>query len=183
VAQPGRDSMLPCVSPPLHFSATAIVQKQDEVGPMDAALHAAPIPTITIRRYGLPRFDYARTLSNPDGTAMLINKRRFSGTLGSILSGEGFDSGTRRIAVLTFSVIQVSRGIEKIVVKPAKSSTNVFHFAVPRLAAEEQLERWTLRGRMTGSTVHQDVLGLMHALQLGVGSAVIVLTIVLSCQR
>jgi hypothetical protein len=72
---------------------------------------------------------------------------------------------------------------EKVMVKPAKSSTNVFHFAVPRLAAEEQLERWTLRGRMTGSTAHQDVSGLKHALQLGVGSAIIVLTVVLAWQQ
>jgi hypothetical protein len=38
-------------------------------------------PTVTILRYGLPVVHYARTLANPDGTAMIINKRRFCSTL------------------------------------------------------------------------------------------------------
>jgi hypothetical protein len=40
---------------------------------------------------------------------MLINKRRYSSTLLSILSGEGLDSGTRGIAVLTYSIIHGER--------------------------------------------------------------------------
>jgi hypothetical protein len=44
-------------------------------------LRLSPRPFITILRYGLPRSDYARTLSNPVRTAMLINKQRFSKTL------------------------------------------------------------------------------------------------------
>jgi hypothetical protein len=36
---------------------------------------------ITILRYELVLVCYARTLANPDGTAILINKRRFSSTL------------------------------------------------------------------------------------------------------
>jgi hypothetical protein len=36
---------------------------------------------ITILRYEPLLVRYARTLANPDGTAMLINKRRFSSTL------------------------------------------------------------------------------------------------------
>jgi hypothetical protein len=35
---------------------------------------------------------------------------------------------------------------------------------------------------MTGTTAHQDVLGLKHALQLGVGITIIVLTVVLAWQ-
>jgi hypothetical protein len=35
---------------------------------------------------------------------------------------------------------------------------------------------------MTGSTAHQDVSGLKHALQLGAGIAFIVLTVVLASQ-
>jgi hypothetical protein len=35
---------------------------------------------------------------------------------------------------------------------------------------------------MTGSTAHQDVLGLKHALELGVGLTIIVLTVVLTWQ-
>jgi hypothetical protein len=38
------------------------------------------------------------------------------------------------------------------------------------------------KDRMTGSTAHQDVLGLKHALELGIGITIIVLTIVLSWQ-
>jgi hypothetical protein len=36
--------------------------------------------------------------------------------------------------------------------------------------------------RSTGSTAHQDVIGLKHALQLGVGITIIVLTVVLAWQ-
>jgi hypothetical protein len=114
---------------------------------------------------------------------MLINKRRFSGTLGSILSGEGFDSGTRRIAVLTFSVIQVSCGIRENYGQASEIFDQRISFRSSAVAAEEQLERWTLRGRMTESTANQDVSGLKHALQLGVGSAIIVLTVVLAWQQ
>jgi hypothetical protein len=35
---------------------------------------------------------------------------------------------------------------------------------------------------MTGSTAHQDVLGLKHALQLGIGTTIIVLTLVMAWQ-
>jgi hypothetical protein len=35
---------------------------------------------------------------------------------------------------------------------------------------------------MTGSTAHQDVLGLKHALQLGIVLTIIVLAVVLSWQ-
>jgi hypothetical protein len=35
---------------------------------------------------------------------------------------------------------------------------------------------------MTGSTAHQDLLGLKHALQLGAGITFIVLTLVLASQ-
>jgi hypothetical protein len=35
---------------------------------------------------------------------------------------------------------------------------------------------------MTGSTAHQDILGLKHALQLGVGITLIVMTVVLAWQ-
>jgi hypothetical protein len=52
--------------------------------------------------------------------------------------------------------------------------------AVRRRSATETVG-W--RGRMTGSTARQDISGLKHALQLGVGSAIIVLTIVLSWQQ
>jgi hypothetical protein len=38
-------------------------------------------PAITILGYELLLVRYARTLANPDRTAMLINKRRFSSTL------------------------------------------------------------------------------------------------------
>jgi hypothetical protein len=38
-------------------------------------------PDITILRYELLLVCYARTLANPEGTAMLINKRRFSNIL------------------------------------------------------------------------------------------------------
>jgi len=63
-------------------------------------------------------------------------------------------------------------------VKLAKSSINLLHFAVPRLAAEKHLERVDLCGRMTGSTAYHDVSGLKHALQLGVGITIIVPTVV-----
>jgi hypothetical protein len=52
--------------------------------------------------------------------------------------------------------------------------------AVKRRSATETVD---LRGRMTESTAHQDISGLKRALQLGVGSAIIVLTIVLSWQQ
>jgi hypothetical protein len=35
---------------------------------------------------------------------------------------------------------------------------------------------------MTGSTAHQDLLGLKHALQLGLGITIIILTVVLAWQ-
>jgi hypothetical protein len=71
---------------------------------------------------------------------------------------------------------------EQLMVKPAKASANVLDFALPRLATEGQREQVDLRGRMTGSTAHQDVSGLKHALQLRVGLTIIVLAIVLSWQ-
>jgi hypothetical protein len=35
---------------------------------------------------------------------------------------------------------------------------------------------------MTASTAHQDVLGLKHALQLGVGITILIMTVVLAWQ-
>jgi hypothetical protein len=73
---------------------------------------------------------------------MIINERGDSPAVcDRFFRGRDSVSGTRRIAVIAFRSFRVHAVSKNIMVKTAKSPTNVFHVADPRVAAEEQLER------------------------------------------